>query len=167
MSKWRIELLAKSHKDARKAFDCGEESLNTFLHSYASQNAKKGLSKTYVALPCDSDDIVGYYTLSSGSVAFENLPDASRNPLPRYPVPTAHLGRLAVDRSRQGQGWGGILLVDALLRVRDVAKELGIHAVTVHALNDAAKSFYESYGLMPLLDDPHHLFLPVATIKNL
>ena len=72
-----------------------------------------------------------------------------------------------MDLRSQKQGPGGILLVDALKRVRDVADRIGIHAVTVHALSDRAKSFYEAYDFLALLDDSHHLFLPTATIRKL
>ncbi len=108
-----------------------------------------------------------YYTLSSGSVAFEVLPDDLSRRLPRYPIPTAHLGRLAVDRQLRGQGLGGILLFDALRRVRDLADRIGIHAVTVHALNEQARAFYLRYGFLLLRDDPLHLVLPMATIRQL
>ncbi len=165
MSRWRIEGLAKRH--VREAFDCGEESLNVFLRTQARQNARKDISRTYVAVEEGSRDVVGYYTLSGGSVAFADLPEDLAKRLPRYPIPTAHLGRLAVDKRLQKQGLGGVLLVDALKRVRDVADRIGIHAVTVHALNDRAKSFYEAFGFLALVDDGHHLFLPTATIRKL
>ncbi|MFA7237207.1 MAG: GNAT family N-acetyltransferase [Phycisphaeraceae bacterium] len=165
MSQWRIELLDTPH--VREAFDCGEETLNTFLYTHAGQNARRDISRTYVALPLESDVVIGYYTLSSGSVSFSNLTEAMAKRLPKYPVPTAHLGRLAVDHHFQGQGLGGVLLVDALKRVRDMADRIGIHAVTVDALNVKAKRFYEGFGFLPLLDDELHLFLPMATIRKL
>lgn len=165
MSQWRIELLDKQHQ--RDRFDCGEESLNTFLGDHAGQNARRDISRTYVVVAEGSVLVAGYYTLSSGSVTFADLPDDLSKRLPKYPVPTAHLGRLAVDRQHQGQGLGGILLVDALKRVCNLADRIGIHAVTVHALNDSAKRFYEAHGFLPLRDDPFHLFLPMATIRKL
>jgi ribosomal protein S18 acetylase RimI-like enzyme len=165
VSAYRIELLGKHH--VRDEFDCGEESLNVFLQSYAGQNTRRDISRTYVALPKASDVVAGYYTLSSGSIAFVNLPDQLSCKLPKYPVPTAHLGRLAVDKQSQGQGLGGILLVDALKRVQTLADKIGIYAVSVDALNDKAKRFYEAYSFVSLLDDPHHLLLPMATIRQL
>jgi len=161
---WRIVPLQRSHE--RKDFDCGEPSLNDFLRRYARQNDDKGVSRTYVLLEEGSQVVVGYYTLSSGSVSFETLPDEYSR-IPRYPVPTAHIGRLAVDRTRQGQGLGALLLADALKRVRQVSSQIGIFAVTVHALHEKAKSFYEAFGFIPLKDDPLHLFLPLATLRNL
>jgi ribosomal protein S18 acetylase RimI-like enzyme len=165
VSAYRIELLSKHH--VRDGFDCGEESLNVFLQSHAGQNTRRDISRTYVALLKESDVVAGYYTLSSGSIAFVNLPDQLSRKLPKYPVPTAHLGRLAVDKHSQGQGLGGMLLVDALKRVQTLADKIGIYAVSVDALNDNAKRFYEAYGFVSLRDDSHHLLLPMATIRQI
>ena len=165
MTTWRIEPLGRKHD--RSDFDCGRESLNTFLSRHATQNARKDISRTYVYLPADSNVVTGYYTLSSDSISFDTLPADIAARLPRYPVPTAHLGRLAVDARFQARGIGGILLFDALKRIEVLAAQIGICAVIVHALDDKAIGFYRAFGFLPLKDDPHHLFLPVATIRKL
>ncbi len=155
-----IETLGKKHD--KESFDCGEESLNDFLKKYAGQNAKRGLGKTFVAVLPTERKVRGYYTLSSGSVEFENFQEK----LPRYPIPTVHLGRLAVDDSMKGQGLGALLLIDALERAVKVADELGIYAVELYALNENAKRFYLKYGFVELRDDEKHLYLPIATLKQ-
>lgn len=156
-----VEPLGKKHQ--RKNFDCGEESLNLFLKNYARQNSDKGLGKTFVAVRSSETEVRGYYRLSSGSASFENMPEN----LPRYPIPTAHLGRLAVDKNVKGLGLGEFLLIDALSRVLLAAEELGIYAIELFALNPVAKSFYLRYGFVELKDDEHHLYLPVATLLKL
>jgi GNAT superfamily N-acetyltransferase len=161
---WQIALLERSHR--RKDFDCGEPSLSDFLRRFARQNDAKGISRTYVLLEEGSPIIVGYYTLCSGCISFATLPD-EHSQVPRYPVPTAHIARLAVDRARQGQGLGAMLLADALKRIRQISSQIGIYAVTVHALHEKAKAFYEAFGFIALKDDALHLFLPLATIRNL
>jgi ribosomal protein S18 acetylase RimI-like enzyme len=82
-------------------------------------------------------------------------------------VPVAHLGRLAVDRSAQGQGLGEHLLLDALWRIGRVERELGIHAVEVVAIDERARRFYVKYGFTELRDDPHHLFMAMKTVRKL
>lgn len=72
-----------------------------------------------------------------------------------------------MDQNSQRQGLGGILLADALKQVRQLAEQIGIHAVTVHTLHDQARAFYEKYGFVPLEDDALHLFLPMGTIRKL
>jgi GNAT superfamily N-acetyltransferase len=162
---WLIEELSAHHD--RAGFSCGHESLDDCLRQYAGQNQRLSISKTFVAVTASSRAVCGYYSLAAGSVLFEHLTDAQRKGLPRYPIPVAHLGRLAVDRDSQGQGLGAHLLIDALARISRIDRELDIHAVEVVAIDDAARKFYLKYGFTPLKDDSHHLFLSLKTIRKL
>ena len=157
---FRIEPLEKRHK--REAFDCGEYSLNQFLKQYARQNMDIGLGKTFVAVLPEQTNVCGYYTLSSGSISFEIVPKK----LPRYPVPTVHIGRLAVDKIMQGQHLGELLLIDALERIVELLGQLGIYAIELHALTESARQFYLKYAFVPLNDDKNHLYLPIETLKH-
>jgi hypothetical protein len=58
-------------------------------------------------------------------------------------------------------------LTDALRRSRHLADQIGIRAVEVHAIDDAARNFYLKFGFMPPLDNPNHLFLPMQVIRRL
>jgi GNAT superfamily N-acetyltransferase len=156
-----VEPLGAEHD--RDAFDCEENSLNEFLKKYARQNDEKGLGRTFVAVKPGDPTIIGYYTIASGAVRFDTVPEK----LPRYPIPVAHLGRLAVDKQARGQGVGAFLLIDALRRIAQVADQLGIYAVEVNALNESAKQFYLKYGFTPLNDDPQHLYLSMKKIRKL
>ncbi|MEM6457839.1 MAG: GNAT family N-acetyltransferase [Planctomycetota bacterium] len=161
-----IEKLTKRHD--RAAFDCGVDELNVYLQRFAGQNERAGLSQHYVAVQAGAPNaVLGYYALSAGAVDFELLDQDQRKRLPRYPVPVAHLGRLAVDRSAQGRRLGEMLLIDALARTVRVADEVGMHAVEVVAINDAARKFYLKYGFTALRDDVNHLYLPIRTVKKL
>jgi predicted N-acetyltransferase YhbS len=86
--------------------------------------------------------------------------------LPKHPVPVILLARLAVDRSVQGQGLGETLLMDALGRAVELSSSLGVFAVHVLAVDDAAGLFYAKYGFVSLLDDPRHMFLPISVIEK-
>lgn len=156
-----IEPLTAHHN--REAFDCGEESLNDFLKRFARQNNEKGLGRSFVAVRSGEPTIYGYYTIASGAVSFEMLPEK----LPRYPIPVVHLGRLAVDEAVQGQRLGKALLADALSRAVSIADQLGIYAVEVFALNEAAREFYLEFGFTELLDDSRHLYLTIQKIRKL
>jgi GNAT superfamily N-acetyltransferase len=160
-SEFLVVPLEKGHQ--RSEFDCGIESLNLFLKNYARQNDEKGLSRTFVAIRPGENTVHGYYSLSAASVSFEQVPEK----LPRYPIPTAHIGRLAVDRSRQGSGLGEFLLIDALRRTVLLADTLGIFAVELYAINGSAKSFYLRYGFTELADDPYHVYLSIRKIRQL
>ena len=162
---WLIEPLTPDH--VRSDFACGHESLDAFLKQFAGQNQKTGVSRTFVALRPGENIVRGYYALAAGSVQFQHLTEDQRKRLPKYPVPVAHLGRLAVDASVQGQGLGAHLLIDALARISRTERELGIHAVEVVAIDDAARRFYLKYGFTPLADDPHHLFISMKAVRKL
>jgi GNAT superfamily N-acetyltransferase len=100
-------------------------------------------------------------------VCYEALPDDQAKGLPQIDMPVVLIGRLAVDLSTQGQGAGAFLLIDALRRAEYLATKIGIRAVEVEAINDAAKRFYEKYGFLTLSDDPHHLLLPLNVVRKL
>lgn len=158
---FRVEPISKSHD--RETFDCGVESLNIFLRRFARQNNERGLGRTYVAVKENDAKIYGYYTISSSAFDFELAPEN----LPRYPVPMVHLGRLAVDRSAQGERLGRSLLFHALQRSVDLTEQIGIYAVEVYALNDEARRFYLSFGLTELKDDRLHLYITIKKIKGM
>lgn len=165
MAEWRIERLDRTH--IRERFDCGRPPLDQFLRSLVGQYERRNLGRTFVAVRGTDRQVFGYYTIASGAVGFETLPPESARKLPRHPVPVALIVRLAVDRGAQGQRLGEALLLDALARVVALSGELGIHAVVVDAIDQAAKAFYQKYQFMPLLDSELHLYLPVATIAAL
>ena len=164
MAEWVIESFARRHD--RAAFSCGKPTLDDFLRTRISQYEKRRIGKTYVAVPEGEDRVLGYYTLAAGSVAFQHLPDNVVSKLPRHPVPVVLLARLAVDQSGHGRGLGEGLLIDALKRSLDLSTRLGNHAVEVGALDESASALYRRYGFVALLDNPLHLYLPIATIDS-
>ena len=165
MATWTIRRLNKSHD--RSAFDCGQSMLNEWLKDRAGQFDRRDLSRTFVATRPNKLAVAGYYAISSHRVVYEILPDAETKGLPRLDVPVVLIGRLAVDRSEQGAGLGSLLLVDALRRSAAISEQVGIRAVEVDAIDDAARCFYLKFGFRPLLDDPRHLFLAMHEIRKL
>lgn len=162
---FRIERIRKDHD--RSDFDCGDPAMNAYLHRYGRQNDTKETSRTFVAIRDGELKVLGYYTLSASSISFQTLPPSARRGLARYPIPVAHLGRLAIDRSVQGQGLGSALLIDALRRIARVSADMAVFAVEVIALHENARDFYLKYGFEPLDDDRLHLYLPIQTVHEL
>ncbi len=162
---WLIERLDDSRHDF-SAFDCGERSLNIFLNKHAANNDCADLGRTFVAVEPGKTQVAGYFTVSAGSVRFDTIPDHVAKRLPKYPIPTIHIGRLAVDLQFQGRRLGEALLVESLLKASVAADVIGAHVVNLIALNDQAKRFYAKYGFTEMLDDPKHLFLPMATARQ-
>jgi GNAT superfamily N-acetyltransferase len=165
MATWTIRRLDKSHD--RSTFDCGQPMLNEWLQDRAGQFDRRDLSRTFVATRPAEPLVLGYYAISTHRVIHDVLPAVEAKGLPRLDVPVVLIGRLAVDQSVQGQGLGALLLVDALRRSAQISEQVGIRAVEVDALDDAAKNFYLKFGFRPLLDDPRHLFMPMHEIRKL
>jgi predicted GNAT family N-acyltransferase len=90
----------------------------------------------------------------------QTLPDKWRKKLPRYPVPVALLGRLAVTRRVRGQGLGSILLADACKRVAAASETLAVAAIVVDAKSPQAASFYQHFGFIELPGQPGRWMLP-------
>ncbi len=161
----RIEPLRQRHD--RGSFDCGEPALDEFLQKFARQNQDREISRTFVAVRGTTLRVLGYYTISAHALEASRLPPEMARRLPRYPLPVVHLGRLATDRSAQGQGLGEILLWDALKKAILASDLIGIHAMEVLAKTPGAKRFYEKYGFAQIPEDPLHLILPLATARKL
>jgi len=160
-----VEPLAGGHDCGE--FQSGNPHLDDYLRKYAGQHARKYMGRTFVAVNPGDMRVRGYYTLSASSVSFEHAPDDLIKKLPRYPLPTALLGKLAVDESVQGRGLGAFLLIDALRRVVEVSEKMAVVAVEVHAIDARARDFYTRYGFQAFTDQPFHLFLSLATIRKL
>lgn len=142
-------------------FSCGESALDEYLQRYAMQDIKRGVARVFVATPANQPIVVaGFYTLSAASIAAETLPETLRKKLPRYPVPVALLGRLAVSLASQGQGLGSILLADACKRVAAASETLAVAALVVDAKSPGAAAFYQHFGFVELPAQPGRWMLP-------
>lgn len=151
--------------DQTDVFDCGQAALNQFLQRYALVNQKSNSAQTYVC--CRGNVVVGFYSLAVGSVDPEVAPSRVMKGLAHHPVPVMILARLAVDKEHQRKGLGKALLKDALLRTAQAADIAGIRCLLVHAKDDAARQWYESWEFEPSPTDPYHLFLMLKDLKRL
>jgi GNAT superfamily N-acetyltransferase len=164
VDEWSVERLEKSHQ--RGDFCCGKQSLDQFLQQLVGQYERRKLGRTFVAVRSGEKRVVGYYTLASSCVSFQNLPENAAKRLPKHPVPVVLLARLAIDQTVQGLGLGKRLLTDALRRCLELSDTLGIYAVEVDAIDEGARQFYEKFGFVSLEDDSCHLYLPIKTIEH-
>lgn len=81
-------------------------------------------------------------------------------------IPVVVLGRLAIDHTLQRGGAGGALVRDAALGVMQAADTIGIRGLTVQALNDAARVFYEKAGFEPSPMDHNLLMITLAELSD-
>lgn len=155
--------------DAQTAdFTCGEKALDEYLQRYAGQDIKRGVARVFVASPAEQPQVAaGFYTLSAASIATETLPEKWRKKLPRYPVPVALLGRLAVSQQCHGQGLGSILLADACQRVVAASQTLAVAAMVVDAKSPQAGAFYQHFGFIEVPGKPGRWMLPRSHFAGL
>ncbi len=157
-----IEKLRREH-DTRE-FDCGNATLSDWLRKYAWANQQADSAKTYVAL--SGSRIAGYYALTIGSVHKHESPERIAKGLANHPIGIVLLARLAVGAAHQGIGLGKALLFDALKRVEEAADIVGVRAVMVHAVDEAARHFYTHFEFEPSPVDPFQLLLLLKDLRR-
>ncbi len=155
------ELLTDNHE--LSGFACGKPPLNQYLKKYALINQENEISRTYVA--ARGDRVVGYYTLTFGSVSHDNATPQIKAELPQYPIPIILLARLAVAQKEAGKGLGKGLLKDALLRTIQAADIGGLRAMLTNAKDDDAKRFYQKFGFEESPLHPLTLMLSIKIIR--
>ena len=139
----------------RGAFDCGVRELDDYLRRLADQHRRKGISAVYVLVDSDAPrSILGYYTLSAAEVEAARLVESDRT--------CFRLGRLACRTDHRGRGLGRLLVACAVERCIKAKAQVAAYALLVDAKDDGARSFYEHYGFVPLLDNPMTLYLPLG-----
>lgn len=151
--------------DDRSDFDCGKESLNTFLKQFAFQNQEKhNSSVTYVAT--EDGKVRAYYSVAFGSVTSAEAPEKVAKGLGLYPVPIFLLARLAVDKKLHGKGWGSSLLQDAISRACKASELAGLKAIVVDAMDKDARVFYSKYSFVESPTDEMRMFLTIKDAKH-
>lgn len=72
-----VEALTARHD--RSKFESCSEPLDRYLRQQASQDARRGVARVFVAVPDDDPEVVGFYTLSAASIErYELPPEAAR-----------------------------------------------------------------------------------------
>ena len=165
MSDYRlISIKEIQRKSILKKFDCGIEKLNEFLSRYAIKNDELGIGRTFIALN-SSNHILGYFTLATAQVAYQEIPDKYKGKLPKYPIPALRIARLAVNKELQGNGIGKWLLSQVFIKAVQVSDITGLYLILVDA-KETSKSFYEYYGFQRLVDEELSYFVVVDTVRK-
>ncbi|WP_229439438.1 MULTISPECIES: GNAT family N-acetyltransferase [Neisseria] len=155
--------------------------MDAYIRQYAERNAKLGISRTWVALEKEPDqleafpklhtteksEIAGYFTLSVQSINSSELKSLE---LPQYPTPVTLLARLAVSSLHQGKGIGRKLLLAALKKALDTSDNgLPTYAVILDVLDEDARKFYDSFNFFNPLGDLEgsKLFVPMSVVRKL
>jgi len=135
------------------------------LTRYALISQRANGKQTYAGV--SGKEIIGFYALAVGHVAYDHAPDRLKKKLSRHPVPVIILAWLGVDLDWQGKGVAAGLLRDAMQRTVQVTDIAGLRVFPVHAKNRRAKAFYEHFDFMSSPTDPYHLFLLLKDIRKI
>lgn len=167
--------LEKSHDT--KGFDCTEEwmaeeanladapDMNEFLQRRALDQAKRGVSKTFVVVETDGEHpnrVIAYYSTNVGHLQPGALPKVVS---PHMTIPVIHLLRLAVDKRYQGRRIGKRLLAHFVTRAVAVANDMGVSAVVLEPLNDHVRAFYERFGFRALPGDAGRMYVSMRDVR--
>lgn len=157
-----------SSRHHRELFCCGQDSLDNYIRKQASQDLKKKVAIVFVLVDSPSTDVIAYYTLSAYIIELADLSESFAKKLPRYPLlPATLLGRLAVDRTYQGQHLGELILIDALTKALLATAQVASLAVIAEALDEPATNFYQKYGFQKFKQNPMKLYLPMKSVEEL
>ena len=138
--------LRESHLDKLNFFNCGEQSLDDWLKQRAWTNEIQNISRTYLVFS-EHNELAGFFSLSSSSVAHEITSAAVRRNMPK-PIPVILITRLAVDLRYQKMKVGCRLLKSALEIAAESAAFCGAPFVAVHPLSEKVSEFYKHYGFV-------------------
>jgi len=156
MNKNRPEALGAHH--CLDGFDCGKPALNEWLIRHARQAQGIGSARTFVNAD-DSQQVIGYFSLTVGQIDTLVVPERIRKGMGQYPIPVVILARLAVSLEHQGLGFGIGLLQNAIQRSLLIADQAGIRAILTHPIDEEATRFYKRFGFIVSPLQEHQLLL--------
>jgi ribosomal protein S18 acetylase RimI-like enzyme len=162
-----IEPLDASRHD-RESFSSGVSQCDNFIRLTAGKLSKAGHTRVFVMTP-DSRKIVGYYALNAHSIDYSELPSQFARDRPASgAIPAAFIAMIAVDRGEQGKGYGGDLLADALKRIAEARRSLGVSIALLDVLDDGDAAsvkrrlaLYASFGFRPLAERALRMWISV------
>ncbi|MGQ0745099.1 MAG: GNAT family N-acetyltransferase [Acidimicrobiales bacterium] len=150
------------HHDLR-AFDSGNAELDAWLRRHALAAQRMDSARTFVAI--QNSRVLGYFSLTMGSVLRKEAPAKLVRGLPGYPIGMVLVARLAVDRSEQRRGIGALLLSQALRKAVTAGQTAAARFVVVDAIDDEATSFYERFGFVAAPDHQRRLYRRIKDIR--
>ena len=157
----RLERLTAYHDVG--SFTSGTAELDGWLQRHALAAQHMDSARTFVLT--GDDRIVGYFSLTMGSVRRADAPAKLVRGLPAYRVGMVLVARLAVHLDEQGRGIGALLLAEALRKAVGAGEAAAARLVVVDAIDEAAVRFYERHGFVPASEHPFRLYRRMKDIR--
>jgi GNAT superfamily N-acetyltransferase len=155
---------AKRHD--RSGFTCGVGKADNFLKLTSKKLSRSGHVRLFVATN-DGASIAGFYALNAHSISYHELPPEFARDRPSSGwIPAAYIAMIAVAKAEQGKGIGRMLLVDALKRVADASRNVGMSITMLDILDDgdekaiaARQRLYGSFGFRSFVANPLRMWV--------
>jgi predicted N-acetyltransferase YhbS len=151
-----------AHHDIN-TFDSENEVLDEWLRRHALAAQRMDSARTFVVTR--GGRVVGYFSLTMGSVRRAEAPRRLVRGMPAYPVGMVLLARLAVDRSEQGRGIGAMLLAEALRKAVAAGEVAAARLIVVDAFDEKAAAFYERHGFIRAPGHPLRLYRRMKDVR--
>jgi GNAT superfamily N-acetyltransferase len=157
----RIEPLEAHHDLA--SFQSGNDGLDAWLRRHALAAQKMDVARTFVLVR--RPRVVGYFSLTMGSVRRADAPAKLVRGLPAYPIGMVLLARLAIDQGEQGHGLGARLLAEALRKAVAAGEAAAARLVVVDAISEDATGFYAHHGFVAVPEHPLRLYRRMKDVR--
>lgn len=157
----RLERLGPQH--VLDDFESGNGDLDAWLKRHALSAQQMDSARTFVLV--QDGGVVGYFSLTMGSVRRAEAPPKLLRGLPSYPVGMVLLARLAIHRESQGRGLGALLLAEALRKAVAAGEAAAARLVVVDATDEHAARSYRPYGFMTAPEHPLRLYRGMKDIR--
>ena len=153
----------------RSGFTCGVGKADNFLKLTSNKLSRAGHVRLFVATD-DGVSIAGFYALNAHSISYHELPSGFSRDRPSSGfIPAAYIAMIAVSSAQQGKGLGKLLLVDALKRVADASRNVGMSITMLDILDDgdeqaiaARQRLYSSFGFRSFEASPLRMWAPTT-----
>lgn len=130
-----------------KNFNCGEETLNNFIHKEVSAYQRERLGITYL-IHFDSK-LVGFVTISMAGLKTEKMEIGEKLKIRLESYPALQIGQLAIDKKYQGQGFGKKIIQWCMSQAIEYSEEIGCRLLVLNSLPSSIE-FYNKCNFKQL-----------------
>ena len=112
------------------------------------------------------------HAINMGMMNVDELKRRPRGTPDHGEVPVLFLGQVAVDKTAQGRGLGGILMHHVFEKACLVSDVAGCHAILLDVISDGGeeafarrKAWYEGFGFASFPSNPARMFLALKQVR--
>lgn len=153
----------------RGVFCCGNSSIDNFFKNNARKFHEAYSMRVFVARRADALLPLGFYALTTMTFRIGMNDEADKKFKRHDAIPTIYLTMIGRDQNSQ-KGLGEHMMLNAFERALMVRENVGVYALTLHAVNDAVKARYEEFGFQAFSDRAHDndghtaMFIPLSVV---